>query len=51
MQYNFDKIIDRSSSDAIKVDFMKNIWGRTDLIPLWVADMDFETAPFVTDAI
>src|SRR5574344_126628 len=51
MQYNFDKIIDRSSSDAIKVDFMKGIWGRTDLIPLWVADMDFETAPFVTEAI
>ena len=27
------------------------MWGRTDLIPLWVADMDFATAPFITEAI
>lgn len=30
---------------------MKDIWGRTDLIPLWVADMDFATPPFVLNAI
>lgn len=51
MKYNFDKVIDRSGTSAEKVEGLKHIWGRTDLIPLWVADMDFATAPFVTDAI
>lgn len=51
MKYDFDKVIDRSGTDAVKLDGMKEIWGRTDLIPLWVADMDFATAPFITEAI
>ena len=51
MRYNFDKVIDRSGTSAEKVEGLEHIWGRTDLIPLWVADMDFATAPFVTDAI
>lgn len=49
--YNFDEIIDRRGTDAIKLEGIKGIWGREDLIPLWVADMDFATAPFVTEAI
>ncbi len=44
MKYNFDKVIDRSGTSAEKVEGLKHIWGRTDLIPLWVADMDFATA-------
>lgn len=51
MNYNFDEIIDRHHTDAVKVDALESIWGRTDLIPLWVADMDFRTAPFVIEAI
>lgn len=51
MNYDFDRVIDRNGTDAIKLDGMKDIWGRTDLIPLWVADMDFATPPFVLDAI
>ncbi|NDV65965.1 MalY/PatB family protein [Bacteroides sp. 224] len=51
MKYNFDEIIDRSHTDAVKVEALAERWGRTDLIPLWVADMDFRTAPFVVDAI
>ena len=51
MKYNFDEIIDRSGTDAVKWDGMKDVWGRTDLIPLWVADMDFATAPFIMDAV
>lgn len=51
MKYNFDEIIDRSGTDAVKWDGMKEVWGRTDLIPLWVADMDFATAPFIMDAV
>ena len=51
MKYNFDEVIDRSGTSAIKLEGLQEIWGRTDLIPLWVADMDFATAPFVTEAI
>lgn len=51
MNYDFDQVIDRRGTDAIKWEGMKSIWGRTDLIPLWVADMDFPTPSFVLDAI
>ncbi len=51
MKYSFDKIIDRSGTDAVKIDAMQKIWHRTDLIPLWVADMDFETPFFIRDAL
>ena len=51
MQYNFDEIIDRQGTDALKIDAIPNIWGRNDLLPLWVADMDFATPPFILDAL
>ena len=51
MNYDFDQVIDRNGTDAVKYEGMKEIWGRTDLLPLWVADMDFATPPFVLDAI
>ena len=51
MNYNFDELIDRRETSAEKVEGMKSIWGREDLIPMWVADMDFATPPFVIDAI
>lgn len=51
MQYNFDTIIDRRGTDALKVDAIPNIWGRDDLLPLWVADMDFATPPFIIDEL
>lgn len=49
--YNFDNIIDRSGTGALKVDALQERYGRPDLLPLWVADMDFETPQFITDAI
>ena len=51
MQYNFDEIIDRRGTDALKVDAVPAIWGRDDLLPLWVADMDFATPPFILDEL
>lgn len=51
MEYNFDEIIDRSNSDAVKIEVLKSQWGRDDLLPLWVADMDFRTPACVTDSI
>ena len=37
MQYNFDEIIDRHGTDAIKIEVIEKEWKRTDLLPLWVA--------------
>lgn len=51
MNYNFDEIIERCGTNSVKWDMMKDIWGRDDLLPLWVADMDFRTPPFVMDAL
>ena len=51
MQYNFDQIIDRRGTDALKIDAVPSIWGRDDLMPLWVADMDFATPPFIVEAL
>ncbi|HNX66345.1 MAG TPA: PatB family C-S lyase [Bacteroidales bacterium] len=49
--YDFDEIIDRSSTDCIKYDCRESVFGRKDVIPMWVADMDFRTPPFVLRAI
>ena len=49
--YNFDEIIDRRGSGDLKHDALKPRWGRDDLLPLWVADMDFATPPFIVEAI
>lgn len=50
-QYDFDRIIDRSGSWDIKHYALEQIWNRTDLLPMWVADMDFATPDFVIDAM
>ena len=42
-KYDFDKVIDRRGTGAIKTDVLKEKFGREDLIPLWVADMEYET--------
>jgi cystathionine beta-lyase len=49
--YNFDEIIDRRGTGALKTDALKERYGREDLIPLWVADMDFRSGDFITDAL
>jgi cysteine-S-conjugate beta-lyase len=51
VRYNFDKIINREGTHCIKWDARKRIFGREDILPMWVADMDFETPGFIVDAI
>ncbi len=41
MKYNFDRVVDRNNTSCLKYDFAMKRKGRTDLLPLWVADMDF----------
>ena len=42
MKYNFDEIIDRRGTSCLKYDFGMKRKGRSDLLPMWVADMDFK---------
>ena len=49
--YHFDTHIDRTGTGALKIDALGPRWGRTDLLPLWVADMDFPTPDFILDAL
>jgi len=51
MHYNFDEIIDRKNTDCIKYDKLDQIFGKKDLLPLWVADMDFKVPPCISEAI
>lgn len=50
-KYNFDKVIDRRGTGAIKLEALETMFGDADLLPLWVADMDFETPEFITEAL
>lgn len=49
--FDFDREIDRSQSGALKYDVLAERYGRADLTPLWVADMDFATPPCVIEAL
>lgn len=49
--YNFDKPVDRAGSMDLKHELLNSIYGRDDLIALWVADMDWETPDFIADAL
>lgn len=51
MKFDFNKIIDRKGSFCIKYDGLQQFLGADDVLPMWVADMDFLTPPFITDAI
>lgn len=51
MRYDFDEIIERRGTGALKYDALKERYGNPDLLPLWVADMDFATPPFIVDAL
>jgi len=49
--YNFDEIIDRTNTNCIKYDARTTFFGTDQLLPLWVADMDFRTPDFIVEAI
>ena len=49
--YNFDEIIDRKGTNCVKYDQLEERFGDGNLIPLWVADMDFRTPDFIVNAL
>ena len=51
MKYDFDKIINRADTNCVKYDLRKQVFGNPDVLPMWVADMDFETPDFVRKAV
>lgn len=51
MRYDFDAIIPREGSGAIKCDGLMQWYGKADLLPMWVADMDFATPDFIVEAL
>ena len=51
MKYDFDEIVDRGGTCSCKYDYRKAVFGREDVIPLWVADMDFKTALPIREAV
>ena len=51
MKYNFDKLIDRTHTSSVKYDLRQAFFEKGDVIPMWVADMDFETPGFIREAV
>lgn len=50
-QYNFDTKIERRGTDCFKWDALPGMYGRDDLLPMWVADNDWAAPDFVLDAM
>ncbi|RKD29141.1 MalY/PatB family protein [Thermohalobacter berrensis] len=51
MSYNFDQIIERKNTNSAKWDGLKDVFGKDDVLPMWVADMDFRCPQPIVDAI
>ena len=49
--YNFDEVVERKGTDSVKWDQTKTKGYPEDIIPMWVADMDFKTLPDINEAI
>lgn len=51
MKYNFDESIDRRGTNSVKWDYLAKVFKNTEVIPMWVADMDFAAPQPVIDAV
>ncbi|MBN1191953.1 MAG: pyridoxal phosphate-dependent aminotransferase [Dehalococcoidales bacterium] len=51
MKYDFDVVYDRKNTGSAKWDAIKAVFGREDIIPMWVADMDFPVADEIVSAL
>ncbi|BAK21028.1 aminotransferase, class II [Melissococcus plutonius ATCC 35311] len=47
---DFNQPIKRINTNSVKWDTLKETYGHSDLLPLWIADMDFKAAPFILTA-
>lgn len=51
MKYNFDKVVNRRDTDSIKWGNLEEIYGHKDMLPMWIADMDFRSADEIIDVL
>ena len=51
MKYNFDKSVNRIGTSSVKWDYLDRTFGNKSVLPMWVADMDFEVPQPVIDAV
>lgn len=51
MNWNFDEEVARERTNCVKFDLRKAVFGSADVIPMWVADMDFRTPDFIIKAL
>ncbi|PKR78124.1 cystathionine beta-lyase [Halalkalibacillus sediminis] len=51
MKYDFNQTINRENTRAVKYDFREKLFGSNEILPMWVADMDFASTPFLQEAI
>ncbi len=49
--WDFDEIVQRDKTDSVKYDLRTKLYGSKNIIPMWVADMDFKTPKFIVDDI
>lgn len=51
MKYDFNLSIPRENTAAVKLEMCQELFGTTNVIPMWVADMDFATPPFIIERL
>lgn len=51
VKYNFDKIVDRGKYHSVKWDELETMFGTKDVLPMWIADMEFRSPEPVIKAI
>ena len=51
MVYDFDKVIERRNTHSVKWDNLDKSFGADDILPMWVADMDFPCPQSILDSI
>lgn len=51
MKFSFDEVIDRKDTGSVKIESLIEFYGTKDVLPMWIADMDFATPPFVLEAL
>lgn len=51
MTYNFDEPVARQGTSCVKYDSRKDVFGTEEVIPMWVADMDFKSPPFIIETL
>lgn len=50
-KYDFDTVIDRRGTSAIKYEWLDGVFGRHDVSPLWIADLDFAVCPDIVNGL